>query len=84
LLVFVPTNIFFSCSAVTGCFVLHQGRKAGTKQGGRRAGGAESREGGRARLESAVRDKMALGYVLARYRRCWRDRPSLAGFEAFT
>jgi hypothetical protein len=54
------------------------------KAGGRRAGRSGVREGGRARLESAVRDKMALGYVLARYRRCWRERPSLAGFKAFT
>lgn len=33
---------------------------------------------------SAVRDKTVLEYVLARYRRCRRDRPSLAGFEAST
>jgi hypothetical protein len=84
LLVFVLTNIFFSCSAVSGCFVLHQGREAGTRQAGGGQEGTKSVKGGRARLEGAVRDKMALGYVLARYRRCWRDSSSLAGFEAFT
>jgi hypothetical protein len=60
---------------------------AAKREQNRAGGGQEGRKsvkGGRARLESAVRDKMALGYVLARYRRCWRDRPSPAGFEAFT
>jgi hypothetical protein len=42
LLVFVLNNIFFSCSAVSGCFVLHQGREAGTKQAGGGQEGTES------------------------------------------
>jgi hypothetical protein len=51
---------------------------------GRRTGRNGVRKGWQGAAESAERDKTGLGYVLARYRRCWCDRLRLADFEAST